>query len=73
MRLLDFTQKDLIASQSGRNLGRIVDLDISFNLEKGGVELLVFSSRKGLFGKREVRVRWEQVRIIGEDVVILDI
>lgn len=69
-------EKEVINIKDGRFLGYIGDIDI--NLEKGRIEAVIIPESKGMFsifsGKQQEKViKWEHVKTIGDDVVLVDI
>ena len=73
MRLSDLQDKDIINLIDGRKIGKIIDAVIDDN---GNILTLVIQKTK-LFnilpGSSEIEVKWEQIKTIGSDVILIDI
>ncbi len=68
--------REVINIRDGRSLGYIYDIEV--NLEKGTIEGIVIPSGKNVlrlfFGKEEdILIKWEKIRTIGDDVVLVDV
>ena len=75
-RICDIKQKEVINVKDGMKLGNISDVEL--NLTNGRIEKLIVSaaSFKGfhIFNKdTEYHIRWEQVKRIGNKIVLVDI
>ena len=72
-RISDFKYKDVINIKDGNCLGAICDVEIES--EKAEVIAVVVRGRFrffGLFGKgEEFVIAWDQVKVIGEDAVLV--
>lgn len=69
-------EKEVINIRDGRFIGYIEDIDI--NLEKGKIEAVIIPQSKGMFSlfsskEPEKIIKWEHVKTIGDDVVLVDI
>ena len=75
VRIFDFRQKEVINISDGKRLGYIVDAII--DEEKGTVSAFVIPPQSkvfGIFGKEsECIIPWENIRKIGEDIVLVEI
>lgn len=71
MRLSDLQNKSIINLIDGKNIGNIVDINITDSGKP--LELVVEKKRFLLsyFSKKEFIVRWEQIEKIGEDVILV--
>lgn len=73
MRLSDLQDKDIINLIDGRKIGKIIDAVIDDN---GNILTFVIQKTK-LFniipGSSEIEVKWEQIKTIGSDVILIDI
>lgn len=71
----DFRQKEVINVRDGRRLGVIIDME--FNLQEGRITAIVVpgSSRwMGLLkGEDDLVIPWEQIKKIGDDVILVDV
>lgn len=72
MRLSELQSKDII-TLDGRLVGNIVDVVIN----EGKLECLVVEKSKFfismLSSKNEMEIRWNQVKTIGNDVILVDL
>ena len=71
MRLSDLQSKDIINTTDGKKIGTIIDVVIG---EDGKMSSLVVE--KGKFfskfsNKDEIEISWNQVKKIGEDVILV--
>ena len=70
MRISDLQTKDIVSIKDGRRLGKIVDIVIN---TEGTINYFVIEQR-GFFGSRdEVNVYMNQIKKIGEDVILVEI
>jgi len=72
--ITDLTRKEVINVRNGNCLGNIGDVEV--NVKTGQVvAILVFAPRfMPGFGKNEhIRVCWEDIKVIGEDTVLVDV
>lgn len=74
MRVSDLQVKDVINQSDGKNIGRIIDIDIDSN----GVINYFFVEPKKIMKKlsiynNEVRIKISQIVKIGEDVILVDL
>lgn len=71
----DFRQKEVININDGRRLGVVVDME--FNLQEGRITAIVVpgSSRWMGFlkGDQDLIIPWENIRKIGDDVILVDV
>ncbi len=71
MRLSDLQTKNII-TLDGKLIGNIIDVVI----ENGQVKYLIVEKSKFLISlfssKDEFEVKWEQIKTIGDDVIIVD-
>ena len=74
MRLSDLQSKNVINIIDGKNIGSIIDLEIN---EDGKAIGLVVEKYKFLISsfsnKKELIIKWEQIKKIGEDVILVNI
>lgn len=74
MRISDLQNKNVINMTDGKNIGSIIDLEID---EKGVTTGFVVEKYKFLIStfssKKELIIKWEQVKKIGEDVILVDL
>ena len=72
MRVSDLQNKDVVSIIDGRKLGRIVDIE----LDDGNVNYFVVEQRKFfrfLGNSTEVNVGMQDIKKIGEDVILVEI
>ena len=74
MRLSDLQKKDVVNVNDGKRIGSIIDIHINLDgqmdeiiIEKSSFLFSMFSS------KNELSIKWEQIKKIGEDVILVDI
>ncbi len=74
MNLSDLQNKDIINIKDGKKVGAIIDVVID---QSGNLEALIVQKSKLLAsifpGKEEFRVKWSQIKKIGEDVILVDV
>ena len=74
MRLSDLQNKNVINVIDGKNIGNIIDMEIN---ENGSAIGLVVEKYKFLISsfsnKKEIIIKWEQIKKIGEDVILVNI
>ena len=73
-RALDFKHKEVINISNGRKLGFVTDVEACF--ENGRINSIVVpgNSRKvNLFNNNDIVIPWEKIKLIGEDVILVDI
>lgn len=73
MNLSDLQSKDIISVVDGKKVGNIIDVVLNSNgtldafiVQKGKV----FSSFLPM--REELKIRWDQIKKIGEDVILVD-
>ena len=74
MRLSDLQNKTVINVIDGKNIGNIIDLEI--NNEGAAVGLIVEKYKfliSSFSNKKELLIKWEQIKKIGEDVILVNI
>ena len=74
MNLSDLQSKDIINIKDGKRVGVIIDVVLDSN---GNLEALIVQKSKILSSifpvKDEFRVKWSQIKKIGEDVILVDV
>lgn len=74
MRISDLQTKDVVNKNDGRNIGRIIDMDI---LENGTINYFVVEPKKLLkklnIYNNETSIKLTQIVKIGEDVILVDL
>lgn len=74
MRISDLQTKDVVNQNDGRNIGKIIDMDI---LENGTINFFVVEPRKFLkrlnIYNNETNIKLSEIIKIGEDVILVDL
>ena len=74
MHLSDLQSKDIINIKDGEKVGNIIDVILD---SSGNLDSLVVQKNKLLSsifpGKDEFKVKWSQIKKIGEDVILVDV
>lgn len=73
MRLSDLQSKDIINMNDGKKIGTIIDVSIS---DSGMMNCLIVERGKffsKLSNRDEFEIRWDQVKKIGEDVILVSV
>ncbi|MCH5167288.1 MAG: YlmC/YmxH family sporulation protein [Erysipelotrichales bacterium] len=74
MRISDLQTKDVINQSDGRNIGRIIDMDIQDN---GTINYFIVEPRKIMkklnIYNNETSINISQIVKIGEDVILVDL
>jgi len=74
-RGIDFRQKEVININNGKMLGFVVDVDAELN--EGAIKSIVVAQvgkvLKSLGGKNNITIPWSNVKLIGEDVILVEI
>ena len=73
MRLSDLQDKDIVNVEDGKNLGKIIDVVID---EQGNMKALIVQRTKMLnmfSNASEIEVKWNQIKKIGTDVILVNI
>ena len=72
MRVSDLQTKKVISINSGRNIGNIMDVDLTSD---GRVDSFIIEQVKGIFSFNkdgEMRISWPDITKIGEDVILVN-
>jgi len=74
MRISDLQTKDVINQGDGRNIGRIIDMDIN---EDGSINYFIVEPKKIMkklnIYNSETNINIKQILKIGEDVILVDL
>lgn len=73
MRLSDLQDKDIVNVEDGKKIGKIIDVVID---EQGNMKALIVQRTKMLnmfFNASEIEVKWNQIKKIGTDVILVNI
>ncbi len=68
--------KEVINIFDGKSLGFVSDIEV--NLSEGKIEGIIIPAERGLFrwfakGDEDFMVRWESVKTVGDDVILVDL
>ena len=74
-RGIDFRQKEVVNVRDGKMLGFVIDVDAE--LAEGTIKSIVVAQvgkvLKSLGGKNNITIPWSDVKLIGEDVILVEI
>ena len=74
-RGIDFRQKEVINIVNGKIIGFVIDVDAE--LTSGNIKSIVVAQvgkvLKSLGGKNNITIPWERVKLIGEDVILVEL
>ncbi len=74
MRLSDLQDKDVVNIKDGTKIGNIIDVEITSD---GKMNSLIVEKSKFILSrftsKGEIKIKWEQIEKIGEDVILVSI
>jgi YlmC/YmxH family sporulation protein len=74
-RGIDFRQKEVVNVTDGKILGFVIDVDAE--LANGAIKSIVVAQVgkliKSLGGKNNITIPWNNVKLIGEDVILVEI
>lgn len=71
MRLSDLQSKKIINISTGKNIGNIIDCEISDN---GTIRSFITYQNKGILSinrESDTRILWNEITKIGEDVILV--
>ena len=71
LRLSDLQNKKIININSGKSIGNIMDIEV---LDSGKIESLIIEQSKNIFSlnrESEIRLYWNDIVKIGEDVILV--
>lgn len=75
MRYKDISGKEIVNVNKGSRLGILGQTDLEINEKTGKIESFVIPNYKWFGLKKEgeeMKIRWESIRKIGEDMIIID-
>lgn len=73
-RISDLRAHEVINLTDGRRLGNIIDLQV--DPDRGVLHAITVPGRRGFwrfFPGRDVVIRWDQIRKIGVDVILVEL
>ena len=73
MRLSDLQDKDIVNVEDGKKIGKIIEVVID---EQGNMKALIVQRTKMLnmfSNASEIEVKWNQIKKIGTDVILVNI
>lgn len=71
MRLSDLQTKKIVSITDGKNIGNIIDINVT---ENGNVESLIIEQNKSIFSlskETDTKILWNEITKIGEDVILV--
>lgn len=72
---IDFRQKEVVNVLNGKILGFVVDIDAEFN--EGNIKNIIVAQTNGILksivGKNNITIPWDKIKLIGEDVILVEI
>lgn len=73
---MDFKHKEVINIRDGRRLGFVQD--VCANLETGTITSIIVPGRSNkllnfFFSNNDIIIEWENIKCIGEDLILVDI
>lgn len=72
MYLSEMQNKDIVSIKDGKRLGNIIDIEID---DDGNLASLIAKPKffKNVFSQsNEFEVKWNQIKTIGEDIILVD-
>ncbi|GAB3794882.1 YlmC/YmxH family sporulation protein [Virgibacillus kimchii] len=75
MRYKEISGKEIVNVNKGARLGILGQTDLEINEKTGKIESFVIPNYKWFGLKKEgeeTKIRWESIRKIGEDMIIID-
>jgi YlmC/YmxH family sporulation protein len=75
MRYKEMSGKEIVNVNKGSRLGILGQTDLEINEKTGKIEAFVIPNYKWFGLKKEgeeTKIRWESIRKIGEDMIIID-
>lgn len=73
-RGIDFRQKEVVNITNGKILGFVIDVDAE--LTNGAIKSIVVAGAgkliKSIGGKNNITIPWNNVKLIGEDVILVE-
>lgn len=70
MFLSELQNKDIINTNTGKKLGRIIDVKID---DKGSIIYLIIEQKKLSLTSADLKVEYSKISKIGEDVILVNI
>lgn len=74
MKLSELQKKDIVNVNNGKRIGSIIDININ---NEGVMDEIIIEKSSFIFSmfsnKNELSIKWEQIKKIGEDVILVDI
>lgn len=71
MRLSDLQSKDIVSINDGKKIGKIIDVILDKNGEM--ISLIIQRNRFSVLPSSEVEVKWNQIKTIGQDVILINL
>lgn len=72
---IDFRQKEVVEINTGKIIGFVVDIDAEFDI--GSIKNIIVAQTSGILksitGKNNITIPWDKIKLIGEDVILVDL
>ncbi len=73
-RALDFKHKEVVNLINGKKLGYVTDVEACFEDGKINAIIVPGNSKKiNLFNNNDIVISWDKIKLIGEDVILVEI
>ena len=76
MRLSELGGKEIVDVNRAERLGVLGQTDLEINEKNGQIEAMIIPTLKWFGMKKQggdIRVEWEQIKKIGQDMIIIDL
>ena len=72
---IDFRQKEVVEINTGKIIGFVVDIDAEFDI--GSIKNIIVAQTSGILksiaGKNNITIPLDRIKLIGEDVILVDL
>lgn len=72
---IDFRQKEVVDINTGKIVGFVVDIDAEF--DRGSIKNIIVAQTSGILksitGKNNITISWDKIKLIGEDVILVEL
>lgn len=75
MRLSELSGKEIVDINKAERLGVLGQTDLEINVNNGQIEAMLIPTLKWFGMKKQggdIRVEWEQIKKVGQDMIIID-
>ncbi|MBB6443892.1 YlmC/YmxH family sporulation protein [Bacillus benzoevorans] len=76
MRLSELSGKEIVDINKAERLGVLGQTDLEINVNNGQIEAMLIPTLRWFGIKKQggdIRVEWEQIKKIGQDMIIIDV